>query len=318
MSGGKIAVLLNPSSGGGRALDRKSLVEARLRANGVSFDLFVTDSEQALKDLTAESGRNYGTVVGAGGDSTFHIVVNELMRSGSSARFGMIGLGSSNDVDREFALDSVEKACLALKTGWTRRIDLGAIRSEGRILRRFIGQANVGIGASVNIFVERLVRTRPAIGRRQTLAGILGIVRAYRHGEVPLPLRVSSDGGAVSGDFVAVVFANIRYWATGRMIAPEARPDDGLLDACAVEACSIARLARIARLSGTGRHGRMKQVRFMRSRSYELESAEQFAVQTDGEILGGTDTPEKFTRIGIEIIPGALEIVAGEPRKDKV
>jgi diacylglycerol kinase (ATP) len=316
MTSEKIAVLFNPSSGRGRAADRKAEVEAGLRKNGVTFDLFVTESEAELKSLAVRAGRSHRTVVGAGGDSTFHLIVNELVRSGASAAFGMIGTGSSNDIDREFGLDSIERACLALKTGRRRRVDLGAIMNGGRILRYFLGQANIGIGARVNIFVEELGVRRPWLARRQSLAGLLGIIRAYKSGGLPVTLTIHSDGPAVSGAFISAVFANIRYWSTGRVIAPLARPDDGLLDACFIGTCSFFRLTRIARLAVDGRHGRMKEVRFGRSRSFEVLSATPFPVQTDGEILGSRDRPDEFTRIGIESVPGALEIIAGEREKE--
>jgi diacylglycerol kinase (ATP) len=312
MTADKIAVLFNPSAGQGRATDRKAEVEAGLRNNGVSFDFFVTESEAELKSKAVTAGRSYRTVVGAGGDSTFHLIVNELVRSGASAGFGMIGTGSSNDIDLEFGLDSIGKACLALKTGRRRRVDLGAITNGGRILRYFLGQANIGIGARVNIFVEELGVNRPWLARRQSLAGLLGIIRAYKSGGLPVTLTVHSDGPTVSGGFISAVFANIRYWSTGRVIAPKARPDDGLLDACFIGMCPFFRLARIARLAVDGRHGRMKEVRFGRSQSFEVLSETPFPVQTDGEILGSRERPDEFTRIGIETVPGALDLISGE------
>jgi diacylglycerol kinase (ATP) len=311
MNGDKIAVLFNPSAGKGAASDLKSEVEARLRAAGVAYDLFVTKNEEHLKELAVTAGRNYGTVVGAGGDSTFHLIVNELVRSDSPAGFGMIGTGSSNDIDREFGLDSIEKACLALKGGRRRRVDLGSISESGKILRYFLGQANIGLGAQVNIFVEETARRRPWLARRQTLAGFLGILNAYRSGRLPVRISVRSDGETVADTFVAAVFANIRYWSTGRIITPSAAPDDGILDACFIRMCSVPRLARIAGLASRGRHGQMKEVRFGRSQSFDILSQTPFNVQTDGEILGSRERPAEFTRLGIGIVPGRIEIVAG-------
>ncbi len=317
MTADKIAVLFNPSSGRGTAAGRREAVEACLRANGLAFDLFVTGSEAELKALAVQTGRSHRTVVGAGGDSTFHLVVNELVRSGSRAGFGMIGTGSSNDIDREFGLDSIAKACFSLKEGRRRRIDLGAIVSGGRVERYFLGQANIGLGVAVNEFVERLASRRPRLAARQTLAGFLGIVGAYRSGRLPVRLFVRFGGQTVTDGFIAAVFANIRYWATGRLIAPEAKPDDGILDACLIRMCPILRLARIARLALDGRHGGLDEVRFGRSPSFEILSETPFAVQTDGEILGSRERPEAFTRIVIENIPGALEVVVGAWKRRK-
>lgn len=309
MTKDKAAVLFNPSAGRGKAMGMKDRVEACLRENGVPYDLFVTGSEEELRALAREHARNRSTVIGAGGDSTFHLIVNEIVKAGAVARFGMIGIGSSNDIDREFNVDSLEKACRTLKRGWSRRVDLGCIVQGSETLRYFLGQANVGLGAQVNGYVEALARRKPALGRRQTLAGVLGVIRSYRSGILPLSLTMASEAGTVRGDFVAAVFSNIRYWATGKLIAPEALPDDGSLDACLIGMCSFGRLARIARLAGKGRHGTMKEVRFLRSSSFEVSSETPFEVQTDGEIIGGAERPETFERVTFKVLPRALDLV---------
>jgi len=305
-----MSVLFNPSAGQGRARDLKARVESRLRASGVSFDLVVTGTEAELRSLACEHGWRYRTVVGAGGDSTFHIVANELVRSGATARLGMIGVGSSNDIDREFGLDSLDKACAALRAGRTRRIDVGRIVHAGKTLRYFLGQANVGLGAMVNAYVAELSKRRPRLARRQTAAGVFGVLRAYRSGRLPFALDVAGGGADVRGRFILAVFGNIRYWATGKMIVPDAKPDDGILDACLVGACPFCRLTRIAVLASRGSHGRAKEVSFMKSRCFEVSGTVPFEVQTDGEILGGSGHAETFDRVRFEILPGALDIVA--------
>jgi diacylglycerol kinase (ATP) len=304
-----LSVLFNPSAGQGRAIDLRARVESRLRANGILFDLFVTGSEAELRSLAREHGRKYRTVVGAGGDSTFHIVANELVRTEATARLGMIGLGSSNDIDREFGLESLDKACAALRAGRGRRIDVGRIGRGGEVLRYFLGQANVGLGAMVNAYVAGLAARKAWLARRQTAAGILGVFHSYRGGRLPFALEVSGGESEIRGRFILAVFGNVRYWATGKKIVPDAKPDDGKLDACLVRACSFYRLARIAALASRGAHGRMKEVSFMRSRSFEVSGTVPFEIQTDGEILGGAGRPETFERARFDVLPGALEIV---------
>ena len=306
-----LSVLFNPSAGQGRALDLKTRVESRLRENGVPFDLFVTGSEAELKSLAREHGRRYRTVAGAGGDSTFHIVANELLASGATARLGMIGVGSSNDIDREFGLDSLDKACAALRVGSARRIDAGRIVRGGETVRYFLGQANVGLGAMVNAYIADLLHRRPRLARRQTVAGVLGTIRAYRFGRLPIELEVAGTGagGNTRGKFILAVFGNTRYWATGKMIVPDAKPDDGMLDACLVGACSFFRLARIAVLASRGVHGRMEEVSFLKASGFAVSGTVPFEIQTDGEILGGAEHPEMFDKVRFDVLPRALDVV---------
>jgi diacylglycerol kinase (ATP) len=306
---GKIAVLINPSAGKGRAAREMDHLKGLLGKHDVDHDLTITSSEEELRMLAREISRNYGVIAGAGGDSTFHIMANEMLASGAESSLGMIPLGSSNDIAKEFGVETVEKACGALKKGGLRRIDVGCIAEGDRVLRYFLGQANIGLGALVNQYVERLAAENPRLARHQTLAGILGIRNALRSGMLPLQLKVNSDKGSLEGEFLLAVFSTIRYWATGRMISPQAVADDGLLDACLISKCSLLRLACLAGLAKEGRHCGAGEVCSLQSASFEVSSRKPFEIQTDGEILGGRASPARFGRVTFRVLPKALSIV---------
>ena len=305
----RLSILYNPSAGMGRALDRKIKLERLLKHFEVRYDLVMTRSEDHLRQLVREHAGTPGPIVGAGGDSTFHIMIDELVRAGADSVFGMIGVGSSNDIPAEFGLGSLEAACRALRERRTRRVDLGRITEGGRVLGRFLGQANVGLGAFVNAYVADLALRRPRLARRQTLAGILGIREAYRSGALPWRLAVSTADGHFEEDLSLVVFSNIRYWATGKLINPKAVADDGALDACFIRKASFARLARISAMAGKGRHGRAAEVAFRRAPAFTVASGKDFVVQADGEILRGEEGRSGFREIVIDVEPGALEII---------
>jgi diacylglycerol kinase (ATP) len=314
MSRDRIAILFNPAAGKGKALKKQVRMEQLLRKFAIPYDLFVTQSEEHLKELTRKNAGRYKTLAGAGGDSTFHMMVDEIMKTGEEVDFGMIGLGSSNDISKEFELDTLEKACAALKDRKTRQIDLGCISGEETILEYFVGQANIGLGVWVNRYVEELARKRPHLGRIQGLAGTLGIIHALRTKKVPLSLTIESEENKFEGQIALAVFSNIRYWATGRKINPAARPDDGWLDGCLIKACSFRRLARLAALSRTGKHVQAREVRILRSRAFEVSSEQAFEVQTDGEFLGGSRETASFKKIQFTVIPQALNVICQKVR----
>jgi diacylglycerol kinase (ATP) len=306
----KAAVLFNPAAGKGRALRKKPRLESLLRQHAIPYDLIITRSEDHLRQLVRESAFRYHTLAGAGGDSTFQIMVEELVRTGARVNLGMFGLGSSNDIPREFGLDSLEKACAALKMGRTRDVDIGEI-SDGRTLAKpFVGQASLGLGFWVNRYVEDLSVRRRTLARFQNLAGILGVVRSYRAKKIPLALTVETASGCVEGEFVLAVFSNIRYWAAGRLLNPGARPDDGRLDACLIGACSFLRLARLARLAQAGNHVDAAEISILQQGEFTVSSEHPFSVQVDGEILGGRLRPLAFLSLRFQAIPRALRILA--------
>jgi diacylglycerol kinase (ATP) len=309
MPGERISILYNPSAGMGRALKRKLKLEHLLKHFEVRYDLIMTRSEDHLKALVREHAKTYKTLVGAGGDSTFHIMVNELIAASADVDFGMIGVGSSNDMTMEFGVDTLEKACRALKNPGVRKIDLGCISAEKTPLRYFVGQANIGLGAFVNKRVAELAVLKPWLAKRQTLAGILGIRKAYRSRNIPLPLIIESEAGRAEGEFTAAIFSNIKFWATGKIINPSAVPDDGKLEACLIKNCSFLRLARISRLANKGKHVEAGEVEIHRAPCFEVSSEKPFEIQSDGEMVKTPEGRTTFHRITFCVVPRALNLI---------
>ncbi len=306
----KAAVLFNPAAGKGRAIRKKQQLERLLRQHAIPYDLVITRSEDHLRQLVRENALRYHTLAGAGGDSTFQIMVEELVRVGARVNLGMFGLGSSNDIPREFGLDTLEKSCAALKRGRTRDVDIGEISDGQTLVKPFVGQASLGLGFWVNRYVEELSVRRRTLSRFQNLAGVLGVIRSYRANKIPLALTVETPSGSVEGKFVLAVFSNIRYWATGRLLNPRARPDDGRLDACLIDACSLLRLARLARLAQAGNHVAAAEISLLQEGVFNVSSNYPFSVQVDGEIIGGRLRPQAFLSLRFQAIPRALRILA--------
>ena len=303
------AILFNPSAGKGSAQRKKHRLEKLLRRWEVPHELIATRSADDLRFLTRECAGRFKAVIGAGGDSTFQIMADELARSGAEVDLGMIPLGSSNDIPREFGLNSLEKACHALKTRRTRRIDLGTVHCQGQVLAYFLGQANIGLGVQVNRYVEGLSRRWQRLAALQGLAGFLGIRRSYRTKTIPVALAVDGNGQEQSGRFVVAAFSNIRFWASGRILSPAARPDDGLLDGCLIRSCSFLRLARLSHLAARGRHVGAPEVTFLLAPQFRIASDQAFSVQVDGEIVGGYESPGSFRDIEVGIVPKALKLI---------
>jgi diacylglycerol kinase (ATP) len=301
--------LFNPSAGKGKALRNRDRLEMLLTQMGIPFDLYVTESEQDLKDRTRKISGDYWAVVGAGGDSTFHIMANEMFNSGLNIPLGLIGLGSSNDISREFGLHALDRACLALKERKTRSVDLGKVREGQNVLRYFLGQANIGLGVWVNKYVGEMAAKKARLGKFQALAGTLGAIHSFRSHRIPLLLKIESEGLEIEGQFVLAVFGNIRYWASGKKANPGALPDDGLLDVCLIRACPFFRLAYLTSRSQKGRHTKAKEATLFRSSRFEVSSPEPFEVQADGEIIARADGSSGFNKIELSIVPRALNII---------
>jgi diacylglycerol kinase family enzyme len=306
----KVAILFNPSSGKGRATQKRRTLQKYLKASGVSYDWFESRHEEDLRDLVKVTCADYQTLVAAGGDTTMLIVINELMRLKADNSLGMIGLGSCNDVVREFEIHSLKSACRALKRNRTRRIDLGMAISGDKILRYYPGQASIGLAVLINQYVEQVVKRSPRLGKYQTLSGLRGGWRALRSADMPMELTVESENGVAQGEFVLAVFNNIRYYAAGKMATPQARTDDGMLDAFMVKKCSFSRLAYITFLTPPATYADKKEAVFIQAPRFTVRSNKPFSVQIDGEILSVANSPRLFKKIEFASAPQALKIIS--------
>jgi len=306
----KIAILFNPSAGKGRAGQKRRALQKCLKDEKVAYDWFESRHEDDLRDLVKVTAADYPTLVAAGGDTTLLIVINELMRLKAGNTLGMIGLGSCNDVVKEFDIQSLKKACQAIRRNRSRQIDLGMVREGRKILRYYPGQASIGLAVLVNQYVEQVVKRNPRLGKYQTLSGLRGSWQACRSAEVPIRLDVEFDKGRVSGEFMLAVFNNIRYYAAGKMATPRARTDDGLLDAFLVKKCSFSRLAIITFLTPPAAYADKKEAVTIQAPKFTVSSENPFAVQIDGEVLSEDTRPRQFRNLEFASAPRALKIIS--------
>jgi len=306
----KTAILFNPSAGKGRASQKRRALQKCLKEEGVACDWFESRHEDDLRDLVKATAADYPILVAAGGDTTLLIVINELMHLKADNTLGMIGLGSCNDVVKEFDVHTLKKACRAIRRNRSRQIDLGMVREGRKILRYYPGQASIGLSVLVNQYVEHVVKRSPRLGKYQTLSGIRGGWQACRSAEVPIRLEVEFEKGRVSGEFMLAVFNNIRYYAAGKMATPRARPDDGLLDAFLVKKCSFSRLAYVTFLTPPAAYADKKEVVILQAAKFSVSSDKPFAVQIDGEVLSAGECPRQFSSLEFASAPRALKIIS--------
>jgi diacylglycerol kinase (ATP) len=304
-----LQILFNPTAGKGKALKKKNKLESILKNMNIPYKLYVTRSEENLRFLIKKIASVNQTIVAAGGDTTINIIINEIKNMKADVSLGILGMGSCNDIAREFVGLPLEGACCILKRRRCKQVDLGVILHEGRDLHYFLGQANIGLGIYVNRFVETIASRRSRLGKNPVLAGIIGIMDAYRKKEISNSLNLNSHTEKIEGDFIVGLISNIRFWVNGMKLCPDSLPDDGLLHACFVDKCSLIRLIYIASKAAKGKHSGLKDVKTIQSPYFEVESDKFFEIQTDGEILQKNNSPMKFKKVGFEIRPKELSII---------
>jgi YegS/Rv2252/BmrU family lipid kinase len=279
-------------------------IEAALRGALGPYELVWTKAPRDGERIAREAVRSgVERLVVAGGDGTAAEVVSGLLGAGlgAYAEVAFLPLGTGADFHRSLGIPrDLDGAVAALASGKGRRIDAGHVRyasADGASHEsHFVNVASAGLSG----VVTRKVLGSKALGAR--LAFLFGTLRGLASFRPP---RVVArlDGALLPVDEIALIAAaNGRYFGGGMFVAPDARPDDGLLDVVVVPAFSkpvlITKLPRL--YSGT--HVDVPGVTVHRGRRLELEASGPPALgEVDGE-------PVAQLPMTVEVLPGALQV----------
>jgi len=297
-------VIANPASAAGRTRQALPRLEPKLRAAIGAYELVWTKGPRDAERLAREAVRaGVDRLVVAGGDGTAAEVVSGLMGAslGAYVEIAFLPLGTGADFHRTLDIPrEPDEAIAALAPGKGRRIDVGCVRyveeDGSERTSHFLNVASAGLSG----VVTRRVRGSKALGARLAfLFGTLAGLATFR----PSSMRLRVDGAEVfEGGVALAAVANGRYFGGGMHVAPEARPDDGLLDLVVVPALPkhvlVTRLPRLYR----GTHLAVPGVALFRGRRVELEPLGEPALgEVDGE-------PIARLPMTVEVRPGALQV----------
>jgi YegS/Rv2252/BmrU family lipid kinase len=288
-----LTVILNPNAGKGKGRLLFSRIEKLLKAQELVFDVLETTGPGHATELArAAVKRGATTVIAAGGDGTVREVVNGI--AGFSTVLGIIPVGSGNDFGKSINLPrDVAAACELIRQGVVRRFDLG------RVGNAFFANA-VGIGFDALVVVEAN-RIRWLRGLPLYVTSVLRAMIRYDCPRVVLEL----DDRRLEQSILLTACANGQYYGGGFHVAPEARPDDGLLDVCVIDRVSRLKILQKLTYVIKGTHAGLPEVKFYRSRRVVLTSPDVLYVQADGDLLPEADPH----RVEVELLPGALPVI---------
>lgn len=309
----KTLVVINPQSGGGTTGRRWPEIESRVRATLGELEVQRTlgrrDAERIARDAVRAGVQR---LVVAGGDGTTSEVVSGLLGAGVAheAQVGVLPMGRGRDLPRTLGIPAdLPSAIEALGRGATRRIDAMRVRyrDRGGADRTVHGINVTSLGLS-GLTVELVDRAPRLLGGSFAfLIGALGSIARYR----PARVRVVADGQELSDEKVVLVAAaNGRFFGGGMQIAPDARPDDGLLDLVVVREVSKGGLVRALPSLYRGSHLSHPAVSVRRATRVEATSEDPGAppvrIDVDGEGLGTLP-------LEVELLPRAITLFGACP-----
>ena len=302
-----IVVAINPTASFGKSSGVGPRVVSALEALGHSVTaLSEPDFAHLLAAGRAAVATKPDAFVIVGGDGMVNLGANLL--AGTGVPLGIVPSGTGNDMARALGIphNDTEVAIGMLVEALTRpalEIDAGLIThtdSETGAEKQtwFACMVSAGFDAVVN---ERANKMRwPKGPRRYILALIFELLRLPT-----IKYRIELDGVKSEAPAALISVGNGVSLGGGMKVTPDAMLDDGLFDVLIVEPLSRIAFLRIFPRVYRGEHLSDPRVTVRRASHVRID-ADNIAAYGDGERLG-------LLPIDIQLVPGALSVLAPEP-----
>jgi diacylglycerol kinase (ATP) len=283
----KALFVLNPTSG----VPPVNFIvskELELRRNQLSFCKSMTKEETGT--LIRQNFKKYNVFIAAGGDGTVHTVAEQLV--GSSKILGVLPIGSGNGFAKEFGFKMNVRSLLSdIKKSVSMNIDVIEINNK-----LCLNVAGIGLDSFVAHSFNNL-----------KLRGFLPYVwLTFKNFLALRPFHVTIRCGGkeiISENLFVLTIANTRQFGNNAFIAPEARPNDGMIDIVLIRPFpKILGTLFIIRLF-TKRINRSKYVSHIKTDQEIVIDTDETRFHIDGEPI------EIFGRVVIRIRREVLKVL---------
>lgn len=297
----KSRLIVNPVSGSDTGPDHLPLINERLRQRVGDLDIVMTTGEGDATRAAAQAVNDgYDHVFAAGGDGTLNEVLNGIASVPNGLAqtvIGVIPLGTGNDFATALGFpDDLAAVLDRLDFAAPIAVDVGVMNGH-----HFVNASAGGFIAEVSDAVGTQLKS--VAGKLAYLIG--GAQVLFTHEPIRATVSWAHAGVASSAHLGLDAFAvcNSRQIGGGRLIAPDAVIDDGLLDVCLIEAMPLVDFVGLLRLVSNGDHVEDERVRYFRASSIELAFERNVKVNTDGQVLDGI-------RCEYRVFPRAARVVS--------
>jgi diacylglycerol kinase (ATP) len=212
--GKKSLFILNPYAG---VIPAKLIISKMLEARKNELSMFKSLSIDESGTHIKQSFDKYDIFIAAGGDGTVRTVASELV--GSSKIFGVLPMGSGNGFAREFGFKPNIKSLLC-DIRKSESVCIDVIELNDQIC---LNVAGVGLDSFVAHSFDKL-----------KIRGLWSYVwvtfkNFFMLKPVNVTLRIDGEEPKEMNLFVLSI-ANTRQFGNNAYIAPDAKPDDGIID----------------------------------------------------------------------------------------
>ena len=294
---GRAALIVNPTSGGGRGWRVLGQAAPLLRSAGIQPDVVVCTNGDEPSSLARQAvADGHRLIIAVGGDGQAAAVAEGLV--GSDTTFALLPAGSANDYARTLGMSrgNVAAAVEAIAAGRTTRVDTLRVKVPGRE-RHFLNVVGTGFDAAVAGRAERIPVLRGA--GRYVLALIAELPR-FKAATITLDV----DGATRELRAMMVAIANGTSYGGGMRVAPTATLTSGRLEVCVVGEISKPDFLRAFPRVFRGTHVTHPAVTMLSGHAVRIAADRPLRLIGDGEWFG--ELPAT-----VEVDPASLTVVVG-------
>jgi YegS/Rv2252/BmrU family lipid kinase len=272
----QFTAVVNPTAGGSTGAAALLPVARLLREAGAGLETEYSRSLAHAQELALRAGERGRVVLAVGGDGIAGGIGGAL--SGTDTVLGLIPAGRGNDFARALRLPTAAADLTrVLLHHEPRRVDTIEVESAVHARTVVLGSVYAGVDALAN---QHANHARVLRGAASYYAGGLRAVTGWR----PVSYRVTVDGEEHLHRGYTVVAANSAYYGSGRIIAPAALTDDGLLDVVMIREAPRRLFFTLMNELKTGAHTARPEVVILRGREIRIEADRPVPYGADGEV----------------------------------
>ena len=286
----RFALLVNPASAGGKALEALPAVHEVLDRLHAPHRTVTTRSTEHAAEEAARAAARGETVAALSGDGLLRPLAGAL--KGTQAALAVIPCGRGNDLARVLGIptDPAAAAELAVQ-GPERLLDVANVDGTP-----FVGIASFGFDSDANRIANeaRLVR-----GNAVYLYAALRALAAWK----PAAFSVTVDGERHDVTGYSVAVGNSKAYGGGMFVLPQAELDDGELDVLISKDASKLTFMRGVLQTFKAAHVDSPNAQFLRGATIEVGSDRPFVIYGDGDPIGTTPAT-------MRVEPRCLRVIA--------
>ncbi|MBN1536929.1 MAG: diacylglycerol kinase family lipid kinase [Anaerolineales bacterium] len=300
----KAIIIVNPNADLGRARIKAALLRSIVDELGGADWIGTVYPSHAIEITRRAIEDDYSLIIAGGGDGTTHEVINAFMQFPKEKRpkLGVIPLGSGNDFAHAIGMNPLpEMAVRQIFTGKIKQIDVGRMVDDHGRIEYWANAIGIGFDATVTI------RSRKFTYLKGFLIYLMAVLQTILLNHEAPCFKIKTDCESLEEKLLLFVLCNGSREGGGFLVAPTAKPDDGVYQYTGIRQVSRLTMLRILPEVMKGTHGRLSQVIMGDFHKLEIESNLPMIIHVDGEIIAGFNSDIQW--FSSEMIPGAIQAI---------